>query len=520
MSETTSESVEILELRAAMWGSFLMFCETFFPLITGREFKISSPTGRESHFITISRELTAAFRLETNSLIINVPPGSGKSTILCLWVAWAMSRYPDSQFLYISYGFELAAKHTEFIRRIMLNAHYQKLFGIYIRNDMKSKDHFVNNFGGSVKAFGSSGPVTGQDAGLPNLPRFTGAVIMDDMHKPDEVHSDTTRESVIQNYRETVVQRPRSPLVPMIYIGQRLHEDDLPAFLLSGNDERIWKAVILQALDAANNALYPDVNPKEQLLEKKAKNPYVFSSQYQQEPIPAGGALYKEKDFMLLDVEPDFLTTFITADTAETSKSYNDATVFSFWGLYQVNDYGQPLDLFALHNIDCWEIRVEPKELEGAFKSFYSECMLHKTKPMVAAIEKKSTGVTLLSVLENVRGLELREVKRTKASGSKTDRFLEMQPYIASRLITFMRDAPHTRKCIDHLIKITANDTHRHDDIADTFYDAIKMALIDKTLYLQDQSRARSKAVTAGMASNFNQRLNAIRNAQNAQRGQ
>lgn len=517
MSAITKESSEILELRAAMWGSFLMFCETFFPLVTGREFKISSPLGRESHFITISRELTSAFRLETQSLIINVPPGSGKSTILCLWVAWAMSRYPDCQFLYVSYGFELAAKHTEFIRRIIMLSHYQKLFGVSIRHDMKAKDHFVTNYGGSVKAFGSSGPITGQDAGLPNLPRFTGAVIMDDMHKPDEVHSDTMRQSVVKNYQETIVQRPRSPNVPMIFIGQRLHEDDLPAFLLSGKDERTWKAIVLKALDEANNALYPDINPKAQLLEKKDKNPYVFSSQYQQEPIPAGGALYKERDFMLLDVEPDFLCTFITADTAETAQSYNDASVFSFWGLYKVNDFGQDVELFAIHSIDCWEIRVEPKELEGSFKSFYGDCMLHKTKPMIAAIEKKSTGVTLLSVLEDVRGLELREVKRTKASGSKTARFLEMQPYIASRLVTFSRNARHAEQCITHMMKITANDTHRHDDIADTFYDAIKMALIDKTLFLQSTARAKQQAVTNHLAGNFNERLTAIRNAQRGQ---
>lgn len=504
---------ELLNMRARMWGSFLMFCETFFPLVTGREFKISSPTGRESHFITVARELSMVARMECPSLIITIPPGSGKSTILCLWVAWCMSRYPDSQFLYISYGFELAAKHTEFIRRIMMCPHYVALFGIHIRHDMKAKDHFVNNYGGSVKAFGSSGPITGQDAGLPNCQHFTGAVIMDDMHKPDEVHSQNVREGVIQNYRETVVQRPRSPNVPIIFLGQRLHEADLPAFLLSGKDERVWKSVVLQALDGAGNALYPEVNPKEQLLEKKEKNPYVFSSQYQQEPVPAGGALFKERNFAILDEEPEFLCTFITADTAETSKNYNDATAFSFWGLYKLVEAGQELDQYALHWIDCWEIRVEPKELEPEFKSFYGQSMLHKTKPLIAAIEKKSTGVTLLSLLEDMRGLELREVKRTKASGSKTDRYLEMQPIVNAKLISFTYGAKHMRMCIDHMLKITANDSHRHDDICDTVYDAVKIALIDKTLYVQD-SRAKQHAVTNNMARNFNQRLNAIRNAQ------
>ncbi len=508
MNETINQD----ELRAELWGSFIRFCQVFFPLVTGREFRLSRPTCRESHFITVGRELTAVLRMQTQSLLITIPPGSGKSTILCLWIAWCMSRYPNSQFLYISYGFELAAKHTEFIRRIMQCPAYVSLFGISIRHDMKAKDHFVNNFGGSVKAFGSSGPITGQDAGLPNCDFFTGAVIMDDMHKPDEVHSDSVREGIIQNYRETILQRPRAPNVPIIFLGQRLHEYDLPAYFLSGNDERVWRSVVLQALDGAGNALYPEVNPKEQLLEKKDKNPYVFSSQYQQEPVPSGGALYKERDFVILPEDPNFLCTFITVDSAETSKSYNDATSFSFWGLYKLVEAGQELDQQALHCIDNWEIRVEPKYLESEFKSFYAECMLHKTKPLKAIIEKKSTGVTLCSVLEDMRGLEITDVKRTKASGSKGDRYIEMQPIIAAKLISFTDGAPHAKRVIDHMLKITPNMSHKHDDICDTVYDAIKVALIDKTLYF-GESRAKQDRITKHIAGNFAQRMSAVNNA-------
>ena len=107
MTKSTSHNVEILEFQAQLHGSFLLFCSVFYPLVTGRPFVISSPVGRESHFITIARELTLCSKLQLLSLLINVPPGSGKSTLIALWVAWTMSKYPDSQYLYISYGFEL-----------------------------------------------------------------------------------------------------------------------------------------------------------------------------------------------------------------------------------------------------------------------------------------------------------------------------------------------------------------------------------------------------------------------------
>ncbi len=42
-----------------------------------------------------------------------------------------------------------------------------------------------------------------------------------------------------------------------------------------------------------------------------------------------------------------------------------------------------------------------------------------------------------------------------------------------------MRGADHAEMCIRHMEKITTNDTHSHDDICDTAYDAVKIALID-----------------------------------------
>jgi len=59
-----------------------------------------------------------------------------------------------------------------------LCAHYRDVFGVEIRHDSKAKDFFQTTAGGAMKAFGSSGAITGQDGGLPNCPHFSGAVIM------------------------------------------------------------------------------------------------------------------------------------------------------------------------------------------------------------------------------------------------------------------------------------------------------------------------------------------------------
>jgi len=469
-------------LRIEVLSSHLAFTKVFFELKTGRSFDTPQPIGRQSHYEIISHELEQCFDLSTNRLIINVPPGHAKSTLLIYFIAWALAQYPDSNFIYVSYSAHLAEKHTATIKEIIEMPLYRRLFGVELRKDSQAKGNFKTTAGGSIKAFGSSGSITGQDGGLPNLDRFSGAVIMDDMHKPDDVFSDTIRQGVIDNYSNTIKPRPRGPNVPLIFIGQRLHEDDLAQYLIDGRDGYDWRKVILKSIDEAGNALCPNINSLQMLRIEQETNPYVFSSQYQQTPSPAGGGIFKPEWFHIIDEEPRIIETFLTIDTAESAKEWADATSFSFWGIYKINHKGIDTDQYALHWLMAQELRIEPKDLESEFFSFYAQCMRYKVKPKCVAIEKKSTGVTLASTLKSVQGLRTIDIERTKASGSKTARYFEMQKYIASRHISLPAEAKHTKTVLEHMRKITANDTHKNDDLCDNCYDAIKLALIDKTL--------------------------------------
>lgn len=489
--------IEKERLAEELKGSLLTFTKMFYELLTGRKFIVSNPLGRESHHITVCRALTDLFRNQhkAHGLVVNMPPGYGKSVMTSMWVAWCYAHYPDCNFLYISYAHELAASHTAFIKQIMSCEHYKYLFDVHISRETRAKDHFMTTAGGCIAAFGSSGPVTGRNAGAPGLDRFSGCVVIDDAHKPSEVYSDSIRNGVIKNYSNTILQRPRDVRVPILFIGQCLHEDDLAAYFKSGRDVRKWDSVVLPGIDIAGNALYPEVQPLSYLKEMEEKESFVFHSQIQQNPIPTEGSLFKKDNFRILDLEPEILYTFITADTAETDKTYNDATAFSFWGIYKIDE-----NLFGLHWLDAQELFIEPKDLQDAFMDFWADCRRHPVKPLVAAIEKKSTGSTLISVLKEVPGIQIRDIPRDRSTGSKTTRFIECQKYIASKLVSFTRGAKHVDMCIEHMSKITANDAHRRDDLADTAADAIKLALIDKTLYHIDNKDSSSDAVMSQLA--------------------
>jgi len=481
------------ETAAKLKGSLLEFTRFFFKYITQRDFNIVQPSGREPRQITLCKELTSLFRLnnDTPNLLINIRPGAGKSLHLCMWVAWCFAHYPDCNFIYVSFSHTLAAAQTSFIKQIMTSDMYRYLFDVEISRDSRAKDHFATTKGGHVAAFGSSGAITGRNAGLPNLNRFSGAVIIDDAHKPDEAHSDTIRQNVIRNYEETIRQRPRGQNVPIIYVGQRVHEDDLAAFFIEQKDSKPWRLVILKERDEAGNILCPDLNDKAYINDLFEKSEYVAAAQFQQDPLPAGGGLFKPEWIIETDYYPEITHTFITADTAETAKSYNDATAFSFWGVYEIESFGRKTGIIGLHWIDCLEIRIEPKDLKDAFLDFWQECNRFKIAPTIAVIEKKSTGVTLVSALQEIRGIAIRDINRTRASGSKIERFLKAQPFLANKQVSINKDAKHKEMCLKHISKITANNSHRFDDIADTLADAVDFALIEKHLAAVDNNNHR-----------------------------
>jgi hypothetical protein len=421
-----------------------------------------------------------------------------------------MARYPDCNFIYVSYSQELAAFHTHTVRKIMTLPEYQELFDARISNETKAKDNFETTQGGSVYAAGIGGTITGRGAGIQGATRFGGCAIIDDSIKPADATSEKIRATTNDWYLNTLFSRRNDPATPFFYIAQVTHEDDLSRHLRDHYDGRPWEFRVLDALDAAGNALCPHKHTVEQLLLMKEKMPYVFAAQMQQNAIPAGGALYKPEWFVRLDQDPEMLATFITADTAETEKSYNDATVFSFWGIYNISEDGMNTESIGLHWIDCWELWVEPKDLEQEFTNFYYACLRYPKQPQIAAIEKKSTGVTLVSVIKDkLRGLQIRETERNRSSGNKTERFLDAQPALASRLVSITRNAKHHDLVLNHMSKITANQSHRYDDIADTFADAVKLAFIDKVIPYMTKTKARTDKIITTIASNYQRDSNA-----------
>lgn len=506
---------DLQSLRVELLSSLLKFTRVFYKLRTGRDFIVSQPVSRRSHHLEICEALEKVFKREIQFLVITLPPRYGKTEFVINFIAWSMAHYPDSNFIYTSYSKSLAKKQTQAIREIISMPLYKELFGFSVNADSSAKDDFESTGGGSVYASGCDGAITGRGAGIFGVDRFGGCGVIDDSIKPSEATSEVIRESTNDWYFNTFLSRLNDPTkTPIICIGQRTHEEDLPSRFIQKFDGNDWHVINLPALDAAGNALDPAKHTKEQLLTMKETQPYVFAAQYQQDPIPAGGGLFKREWFVVLDKEPEMIATFVVGDTAETNKTYNDPTVFSFFGIYEVEQMGRKTGTYALHWLDCVEAWVEPADLKDLFMNFWMDCLNHPVKPLQVAIEKKSTGTYFISQLAQVQGLNVIDIPRNAYDNgnhnSKANRYIEIQPYIARGLVSLPAYGKHTKACLDHMVKITANNSHRHDDRADTCADGIQLGLIKKVIFGQKSKNDQTKVMDA-VLEDFRQKLNASR---------
>ncbi len=183
-----------------------------------------------------------------------------------------------------------------------------------------SNKKIVTSQGGIILFASLGSTITGFGAGIRSAKGFTGALILDDSNKPADIRSQVMRENVLRYYEETLLSRLNNANTAIINIQQRLHLEDLSGFLISRyNFETLSKPL----LDSNGVCTLPKQYTQERIEELKL-NAFMFQAQYQQHPIPLGGNMIKSEWFKYYQTHPEYRKIFITADTAQKTKEYND----------------------------------------------------------------------------------------------------------------------------------------------------------------------------------------------------
>lgn len=256
------------------------------------------------HHPAVCAALERVFNGESKRLILNLPPRYSKTALVQAFIAWSLGHSPDSEFIYTSYSGRLAAASSYAVRGMVSDPEYQAIFpAVTLRDDSQAKDEWRTTAGGMMYAVGAGGTITGYGAGK-HRDGFGGCILIDDPLKADEARSEVMRANLIDWYKDTLQSRVNSPETPIIYIGQRLHENDLAGWLLNGGSGEQWEHVCFPAIQPDGTALWPEKHTIEDLRRMEQSMPYTFAGQYMQRPAPLDGGIFKPHKLEVVDAIP------------------------------------------------------------------------------------------------------------------------------------------------------------------------------------------------------------------------
>jgi predicted phage terminase large subunit-like protein len=326
------------EFRAFLRGDFSTFVERCF-----RRLNPQLPYQDNWHLTVIADRLNSVLKGSTKRLIINLPPRHLKSiSVTVAFIAFYLGWYPSRHVIAASYGQDLADKLARDCRMIITSPFYQACFPARLA-ERKAVADFMTVQGGSRMATSVVGVLTGRGADL---------IVIDDPLKPDEALSETKRKAVNDWYDNSLISRLNDKEKGAIIITmQRLHQDDLVGHVL---EQEGWEVLSLAAIAEddeayetstifgrrrfsrrAQEVLHPARESAVTLKKiREAIGEYNFQSQYQQTPIPKGGAMVKQAWLRFYEPAqlPKFSLIVHSWDTANKTSELNDYSVCTTWG--------------------------------------------------------------------------------------------------------------------------------------------------------------------------------------------
>ena len=425
------------------------------------------------HMDAMADHLQALARGEIAShrLLINVPPGSSKSTVVgVMYPAWLWGPGGQPWHRYIGAAHEqgLAVRDNRLTRELVTSPWYQRLWPISFKGDQNEKLYFENEARGFRQACAVAS-MTG---------RRGHTIGLDDPLSPEKAHSPTERDKAIRVLSETIPTRLNDPATSAIVIVmQRLHEKDPSGFVLAENlgyehlcipmeyEPTCTKSTCIGWEDPRKQAgelMFPDRFPQSVVdRDKKALGSYAWAGQMQQRPAPAGGGIFKDEWWQYQDMPPTLESRTIYVDTAQKTKEQNDYSVFQCWG--KSRD-GQAVLL------DMVRGKFEAPDLLERARAFWKKHNAITGGAMgslrAMKVEDKVSGTGLIQTLQR-EGVPVTPIKRDV---DKVTRAYDAAPFVESGNVILLRDCPHLS---DMLAEASAFPNGAHDDTLDPMMDAV-----------------------------------------------
>jgi predicted phage terminase large subunit-like protein len=479
------------------------------------------------HIDILCRELSAVTKGKLvspgNQLVICVPPGTLKSRLVSvMWPAWEWIHKPWTRAIYLSAMDDLAIRDSLYTRQIIESEEYQQCIDIAhdhlgiprwaIDASQGEKHHFANTQHGFRQALSMGAGITGKRA---------DKLVIDDAQDAKSVVQGGPElvakrmAELISTYDHVLASRLNEPETdPRVIIMQRLAPDDLAGELIV----RGVRCVVLpmefdpdhpQRFEGdprteRGELLFPARFSRKYIDAEKAKPGAArhYAAQYQQNPSPMGGGVFRKEWFrywtdggdcyMLMlgmartrRVLKSDCWRIMVSDTALTTKSISDYSVIQVWDvLRNTPKTGRSdTDVSDLYSaailLDQWRAQVTAPEVEDQF-----EIMRNKWNPIYAAMEDTTASKAIIDRLAR-HNIQVKRLKPADYGGDKVNRAYASSLWMENERVFFPNAAPWLMDLENELLGFPRG----HDDQTDATAYAI-LLIEDRDLWDNPKRKA------------------------------
>lgn len=306
-----------MQLNSVDWQAIAReACSRSFPEFVINAWPVMEPTRALAwgwHMDVICEHLEAVTRGEILRLLINIPPGTMKSSLVSvLWPAWEWANDPTKRYVTASHEQGLAIRDARKMRNIVASEWYQRLWAVELTGDQNEKRYFENKATGFRQACAVAS-MTGKRG---------DRVIWDDPHNVEGALSDADRKRDVRIFHETLPTRLNDPdSSAIVIVMQRLHEEDVSGEALSEDFgyEHLCLPMEFEKARACvtslgpvdrrteeGELLFPERFPREVVdRDKKIMGAWATAGQLQQRPAPRGGGTFEWEKIAIVSHAPE-----------------------------------------------------------------------------------------------------------------------------------------------------------------------------------------------------------------------
>lgn len=375
-----------------------------------------------------------------HDLIINVPPGSSKSSIASqAFPAWLWTIDPSIRIISGSHGQGLSLSMAVKSRDIIQSDKYKRYYPeIILKSDSNNKSNYSNNHNGQRIATSVGSGIIGNHAHIH---------LVDD---PLNLDPSVTEIMGANNWIDSLSTRKVSKeITPLILIMQRLADNDTCAYILKKNKNvkvislpaELTEKTTPEYRKYYKDGLFDPIRISRQVIEntKVDLGSYKYESQFLQNPSPTEGGIVKHEWIDLRELRYSDTASELHkevfdpsndidlyVDTALTENEANDPSAIV------VTSYNKKLNkLFVIKAVEFW------MEFSDLVRLIEVMGVLFGNRSSKIYIEPKANGHSVVQYMKKNSNLNV--ILDKAPTESKDSRLTGISPFIESGKVVFIK---------------------------------------------------------------------------------